>query len=126
MRGVDTDMEPREGYKPAKSKEGLNPHVKRHAIIWAIMAAICLPVCAYLLDQSMYLDPADPTLNQIRYEVIKITGTIVSMFLLSGFVIFMECVTNGNLIGRAIATSHGAAIFASSLVIAVALILVFI
>lgn len=124
--GVDGEG-PREAYRPVKDEgrlRGLNPHVWRHIKIWALFCAICVPACAGLLGLSMYLDPADPTMNQIRFAVIKASACVIGFLGLTGFVIFMEAVTNGNLIGNAISTPRGAAYLAAALVLAGALVMV--
>ena len=124
MRGVDNDnLEPRERYDPVKARDGWNPHVITHIKIWGLFCAILVPLCIIGLDQSMYLNPEDPTMNQVRFAVIFSTSSILKLLGLSGFLVFLEMITNGNLIGSAMSTSKGAALFGGFLVVAAALIL---
>lgn len=124
MKGVDVNCEePRERYEPVRDGQGVNPHVWRHVKIWGVFSAIFVPLCVLGLDWSMYLNPEDPTLNQVRYAVIFATSSVLKFLGLSGFLVFLELITNGNLIGRAISTAIGAACFGGLLVIACALIL---
>lgn len=117
------DLSEKWKYRPVRRAEGWNPHVIKHLTIWGIFSLIFVPLCIIGLDWSMYLNPLDPTMNQVRYAVIFATSSILKLLGLSGFLVFLELITNGNLIGRAISTSLGAALWGGFLVIAAALIL---
>ena len=117
-------VEPRR-YQPVKDEDGFNPHVKRHVKIWGLFCLVAVPICVYLLDWSMYLDPIDPTMNQIRFAVIKISACVIGFLGLSGYVIYKEVVTNGNLLGIAMSTPDSASRVLSAIIYAGAAIMVF-
>lgn len=114
MRGVDTPgEEPREPYRPERSKGEANPHVKKHWGSFILGAFICWAIWG--IGQGLFfywLGTDDPwaTLRMIDEKIM----TVVPGFTCGwAAVLFVDAVTFGNLIKGIINGVVACAILAS-------------
>ena len=120
MRGVDNDCECKHEYRPDKAGQGISKHVKRNGWQFATITILCwLSVYVNLV----YLYPhVDDGLR--RWLLEGHVHAVFGMTVLTGAFLFLQIITNGNLVGRAMQHGISAGIVVAAWLIVLGIIII--
>jgi hypothetical protein len=118
-----SDLTSYKTYKPARSAEGLNPHVVSGALKWLVSTVIFCALAVACLWYFPELSPDDPDLL-LRWLTDRYVRVVFLLGVATGFTLFMEWYTNGNLIGRILQDARSSAIALVGMFIAITLLLI--
>lgn len=119
MMGVDNDRRPVHEYQPDKAGQGISKHVWRNGWQFATITILCW------LSVFVNLEYLYPGRNDLERWLLEGHAHFVfGMTALSGAFLFLQLITNGNLVGRSIQNALAASIVVASWLLVLGIIIV--